>query len=58
MHARIPDSEIEEMEGVGHALFVDKADAFNERLDRFITSRITAPVRDTNVAPATPSAPH
>ena len=43
MHASIPGSEIEEMEGVGHALFVDKADAFNERVDRFITARITAP---------------
>jgi pimeloyl-ACP methyl ester carboxylesterase len=44
MQASIPSSEIVEMEGVGHALFVDKADAFNERLDRFITARITAPV--------------
>lgn len=40
MQASIPNSEIEEMEGVGHALFVDNPDAFNERLARFITTRV------------------
>jgi pimeloyl-ACP methyl ester carboxylesterase len=58
MHANIPDSEIEEMEGVGHALFVDKADAFNERVNRFITSRITAPVGSAHESPAPPTAAH
>ena len=58
MHANIPNSEIEEMEGVGHALFVDKADAFNERVDRFITARITAPAGSAQQTPATPTATH
>jgi len=58
MQASIPNSEIEEMEGVGHALFVDKPDAFNARLDRFIATKITAPVNSTNETPATPTAAH
>jgi pimeloyl-ACP methyl ester carboxylesterase len=58
MHAIIPNSELEEMEGVGHALFVDKPDAFNERVDRFITARITAPSGSAQQTPATPTASH
>ena len=58
MHANIPNSEIEEMEGVGHALFVDKPEAFNERVDRFISSRIAPPVGSAHESPATPTAPH
>ena len=58
MRANIPNSEIEEMEGVGHALFVDKPEAFNERVDRFISSRIAPPVGSAHESPATPTAPH
>lgn len=58
MHANIPNSELEEMEGVGHALFVDKAEAFNDRVDRFIATRITAPASSAHETPATPTATH
>jgi non-heme chloroperoxidase len=58
MQASIPNSEIVEIEGVGHALFVDRAEVFNERLDRFIASRITAPVDPTHETSGTPTAPH
>jgi len=40
MQAAIPGSEIEEMEGVGHALFVDQPDAFNDIVSRFISKRV------------------
>ena len=59
MHASIPNSELEEMEGVGHALFVDKAEAFNERVDRFITPRaLPLQLASAHETPATPTATH
>jgi non-heme chloroperoxidase len=57
MHADIAGSEIEEMQGVGHALFVDKADAFNERLAQFITARILTPSASQHQMPGAPTTP-
>ena len=36
MQKRIPESRIEVLENVGHALFVDDADRFNSLLDAFL----------------------
>jgi pimeloyl-ACP methyl ester carboxylesterase len=36
MQKRIPNSQIEEMENVGHALFVDDPKAFNHRVESFL----------------------
>jgi microsomal epoxide hydrolase len=36
MQKHIPNSQIEEMENVGHCLFVDDPKAFNHRLEIFL----------------------
>jgi pimeloyl-ACP methyl ester carboxylesterase len=38
MQRRIPGSQLEVMDGVGHALFVDKSEEFNALLDGFLRS--------------------
>jgi non-heme chloroperoxidase len=52
MQKRISKSEIVEMPGVGHALFVDDSKTFNERLERFADALVPAATSGALVTPA------